>query len=269
MSVRVRTVRLAANPQRRSARRSTRNPALITMGFINPEGRKMPRTKKQGARKASHRRAAARRSRPRAHHKTHRPRTQMLAMNPRRRRRRPTMHNARRRRSRNPTGGGVLRGGVNLLKMGLFALIGLVAARQLPQMFLGAANTGIWGYAANIATAAVVGWMAGRFISREAGNAMLLGGGLFVVNRAIGDYFSPVQKYLSLSGVGDPLALGDIRPGYFPLPVPVDANNNPIIPVEIDARRALAPAPTGGPQPAPASKMSGVGSPSGRFGGRF
>lgn len=178
------------------------------------------------------------------------------------------MHNRRRRR--NPTGGGVLRGGVNLFKMGLYALIGLVAARQLPQMFLGGSNTGVWGYAANIATAAVVAWIGGRFLGREAGNALLLGGGLFVVNRVIGDFFSPVQKYLSLSGVGDPLALGDIRPGYFPLPVPTDAQNNPIIPAEI---RALPPAPAagarGGPQPTPASTMSGVGAPSGRYGGRF
>jgi hypothetical protein len=194
-------------------------------------------------------------------------------MMPNPRRRHPRRHhraNARRhhRRRSNPTGGGVLRGGVNLIKYGLFALIGLVAARQLPQMFLGASNTGLWGYAANIGTAVVVSWLGGRFLGRDAGQAMLLGGGLFVVNRAIGDYFSPVQKYLSLSGIGDPLALGDIRPGYFPLPVPVDSNNNPIIPMEIDARRALA-APAGGPMPTPASKMSGVGSPSGRFGGRF
>lgn len=177
------------------------------------------------------------------------------------------MMNRRRRSHRNPN---ILSGGVNLLKMGLFALIGLVAARQIPQMILQANNTGIWGYAANIATAAIVAWIGGRFVGREAGNAMLLGGGLFVVNRVIGDYFSPVQKYLSLSGVGDPLALGDIRPGYFPLPVPTDAQGNPIIPAEI---RALPPAPApgakGGPQPTPAATMSGVGSPSGRFGGRF
>lgn len=219
----------------------------------------MPRPKRAARKaKASHKRAS---HRPRAR-RSHRPRT--LMHNPRRRR--STMLAVRHhRRRRNPTGGGILRGGVNLLKYGLFALIGLVAARQLPQIFLGARNTGLFGYAANIITAGVLGWVGGRFVGREAGNAMLLGGGLFVVNRAIGDYFSPVQKYLSLSGIGDPLALGDIRPGYFPLPVPTDAQGAPIIPTEI---RAL-PAPSGGPQPTPASKMSGVGSPSGRFGGRF
>lgn len=201
----------------------------------------------------------------------HKSRT-MFATNPRHHRGFHLMRNRARgrRRSRNP---GIVRGGVNLLKYGLYALVGLVVSRQLPQMLLGSRNTGFLGYAANIATAFALSFVGNKFGGPEAGNAMLLGGGLFVVNRAIGDNFAPVQKYLSLSGLGDPLALGDIRPGYFPLPVPLDANNNPIIPSEIDAGRAMkalaAAAPAGGPQMATASRMSGVGSPSGRFGGRF
>lgn len=198
-----------------------------------------------------------------------------MAVNPQRKQRRRRSHssprhagrfmmNRRRRRHSNPN---ILRGGVNLLKYGLYALIALVLTRQLPQMFLGARNQGLIGYGANVGTTLVAAFLAGKFLGKDAFNAFMIGGGLYVANRLIGDYFSPVQKYLSLSGVGDPLALGDITQGYFPLPVPTDANGAPIIPQEI---RALPAAGGGGPQPAPGpGKMSGVGSPSGRFGGRF
>ena len=50
----------------------------------------------------------------------------------------------RRRRHHNPriSAGGVM----NFLKLGLYALIGLVATRQLPQMILGPNNTGVMAY---------------------------------------------------------------------------------------------------------------------------
>lgn len=185
--------------------------------------------------------------------------------------RNPSRFMARRRRSsRNPN---FVSGGVNALKRGLYALIGLVLARQVPQLALGAGNTGWMGYAANFATALAAGWVGSKFLGADAGSAILLGGGLYTVARWLGDTFSPVQQYLSLSGVGDPMALGDIQPGYFPLPVPVDNAGNPIIPRQIAASPAAAAAASGGaPIPASVAKagtMSGVGSPAGRFGGRW
>lgn len=186
--------------------------------------------------------------------------------------RNPSRFMARRRRSsRNPN---FVSGGVNALKRGLYALIGLVLARQVPQLALGAGNTGWMGYAANFATALVAGWAGTKFLGSDAGSAILLGGGLYTVARWLGDTFSPVQQYLSLSGVGDPMALGDIQPGYFPLPVPVDNAGNPIIPRQIAASSPAAAAAASGGAPIPASvakagTMSGVGSPAGRFGGRW
>lgn len=158
---------------------------------------------------------------------------------------------------------------MNFLKLGLYALVGLVATRQLPQMVLGAGNSGLMGYVANGITAFAVGWLANKFLGRDAGMATGIGGGVYVMNRILGDYFSPVQKYLSLSGLGDPGALGDIRQGYFPLPVPTDSAGNPIIPSEI---RALPPAPAGGgaPMVKVGGGMAGIGQiHSGRYGGRY
>lgn len=158
---------------------------------------------------------------------------------------------------------------MNFLKLGLYALVGLVATRQLPQMILGPANAGVMGYLANGFTAFAVGWLANRFLGRDAGMATGIGGGVYVANRIIGDWFSPVQKYLSLSGLGDPGALGDIRPGYFPLPVPTDGNGNPIIPSEI---RALPAAAAGGAvvKVGGGGSMAGIGQiHSGRYGGRY
>ena len=172
-----------------------------------------------------------------------------------------------RRHSGNPSrlsAGGIM----NFLKLGLFALLGLIATRQVPQLVLGTGNVGIIGYLANAATAFVAGWGASKFLGRDAGMAAGIGGGVYVVDRVITDNFSQAGQYLSLSGLGDADALGDIQPGYFPLPVPTDQAGNPIIPTEI---RALPPAPAGGPvKVGGGSSMSGMGMMhSGRFGGRF
>lgn len=145
----------------------------------------------------------------------------------------------RRRRSSNP----MLSSGFNLLKFGAIALIGLVATRQIPQWVLGANNSSWVGYLANAATALVLGYLAHRFMGKEAGGAVLIGGGLYTVNRILQEQVSPIGKVLSLTGLGDPMALSGIGPGYFPLPVPLDSNGNAVIPAEI---RALPAAPAGG-----------------------
>lgn len=205
--------------------------------------------------------------------------------NPRRRpRKNPVAMTVHRRRRRNPN---FISGGFNMLKQGLYALVGLVLTRQLPQLALSTNNVSWMGYAANMLTMFVIGFVGHKALGTDAGNSMMLGGGLYVANRIIGDFFSPIQQYLSLSGMGDPMAVGKgggrglrgIVPGYFPLPVPTDAQNNPIIPMEIRALPAPTPAAmattASGGAPVAASvgagpgRMSGVGSPSGRFGGRF
>lgn len=214
--------------KRRKASRA-RNPAeLLSLGFTNPQklgDKKMAKRKrKAGARKA-------RRPNPFA---SHRKVTRRKA-----RRANPSGHRRRRSsgRRRNP---GVLAGTTSILKSGFYALLGLVAARQVPQMALGARNAGVIGYAANIAVTVIAAMLGSKFLGKEAGAAIGVGGGVYVANRVIQDNFSPVGKVLSISGIGDYTALGDIQQGYYPLPVPTNAAGQPIIPTEI---RPIAPAP--------------------------
>ena len=240
--VTMKKIRLA-NPQKSGRGRRRSNPGLLTMGLVNPQrkrGSMATKTKKRNP--------------PRRHNTSHskkrRPNPFMgfgkKAAPRRRRRSNPAMVTTRRRRRRNPN---FLTGGVDMLKQGLFALVGLVVTRQVPQMVLQANNTSWMGYAANIITALAVGYFGHSALGPQAGNAMMLGGGLYTANRIINDNFSSVGQYLSLSGMGDPMAMGPARrgmrgivPGYFPLPVPTDAQNNPIIPAEIRALPAPTPA---------------------------
>jgi hypothetical protein len=61
-----------------------------------------------------------------------------------------------------------------------------VATRVVPQMFLGANNSGLIGYAANAATALAASWAAGRMSSRL-GHAALLGGAVAIASRILSD----------------------------------------------------------------------------------
>lgn len=158
------------------------------------------------------------------------------------------------RRRRNPNN--FIGTGMSSLKMGLLALIGLVATRQAPQMLLGAKNTGWYGYLANFATMLASSAAASKIVGKPAGQAVAVGGGLYIVNRLLSEQFSPIGKALSLSGLGDaqaatPGQLAGIKSAYFPTPVSYDANGQPVVPQLIDDRiRAAIPA-------TPASKMAG------------
>lgn len=152
----------------------------------------------------------------------------------------------------------MLSGATSILKSGFYALLGLVVARQVPQWALGTRNQGWLGYGANLLTTILAAMLAGKMFGQEIGKDVALGGGLYTVNRFIQDQLSPVGKVLSISGLGDYNALGDIQPGYFPLPVPTDASGNPIIPAELRPM-ATVPAKTG---------MAGI-SRSSRFANRF
>lgn len=174
----------------------------------------------------------------------------------RRRSRNPMVFVRRRRARRNPSVPG---GAMTFLKNGLFGLLGLVATKQLPQVILGAKNTGVIGYVANAVAAGVGGALITKFAGKAAGVAATFGGALYVAERIITEQFSSVGAALSLSGLGDARALGDIRTGYFPLPVPTTggAAMNPVLPPSL-----AAPAPAAGGR-----ALSGLGA--GRFGSRF
>jgi len=61
-----------------------------------------------------------------------------------------------------------------------------IATRVVPQMFLGANNSGLVGYAANAATALAASWAAGKMSSRL-GHAALLGGAVAIASRILSD----------------------------------------------------------------------------------
>jgi hypothetical protein len=207
----------------RSKHRRHNSAEMLSLGFLNPHrSSKMasPKKKRKGSKKRYYGFMKKRKSNPY---------------------RKSKMSHHHRRRRRNP---GMFSNATSILKSGFYALVGLVVARQIPQWALGANNTSWIGYGANIVTTLLASWLAHKMLGTDAGNAVALGGGLYVVNRFIQDNLSPVGQVLSISGLGDYNALGDIQAGYFPLPVPTDASGNPIIPSQLQP--APMPAAAGG-----------------------
>lgn len=132
-----------------------------------------------------------------------------------------THHKPRRRKSNPGEFGAVVGSPKDLVTGSVAGLASAVATRQIPQMVLGTGNTGMEGYAANILTALVSTWIAGKFGGPAAGRGALIGGSVIVLDRVVSDNVSPIASYLSLSGVGDHRAynkLGTIRQGFFAHP---------------------------------------------------
>lgn len=80
---------------------------------------------------------------------------------------------------------------------------GAVATRQLPQMLLGTANTGVQGYLANAAAILAVYVVASVFGSKRVAKMAALGGGVYLFMRVLNEKFSPIGQALSLQGLGD------------------------------------------------------------------
>ncbi len=167
------------------------------------------------------------------------------------------------RRRRNPSVRNALAKPIDMMKVGVSAAGGLLGTRVIPQIVLGAKNTGPIGYGANFVTAIGLAALAARYLGQAAGKAVLSGGSLYIFNRLLND-MTPLGKSLNLSGIGDPQAagrLGALVPAYFPMPVVSDRAGRPVIPAAIKQEiQAAIPAP----KPA-AAAVSGVG----RFAGRF
>ena len=228
------------------AARRRKNPVaeLVTLGAINPEKRATP-MKKAKKRPAAKKPAA---KAPRAKNPSVRyvPVAVKSAARPKKRKKNPNQFSTAAR---------------TMLERGSVAMLGLVAARQLPQAFFGAANTGWKGYLLN-AGVGIIGYIGGRYAGKpQMGEDFAIGSGAYLVNRVLTEKVSPVGRALALSGVGDataatPAGLGRVRRGYYPIPVDKDRNGNVIVPQTIvDAVKAQLPAPA---QAAAASKVSGV-----------
>lgn len=212
---------LLFNPAGQSPRGGGRrkgNPGeLIAMGALNPTRRNVVKQKKKSKAK---------------HHKPSGPRRNpdllVLASKKPPAKRHPPR--------RNPDLMGVLNKPLEVLKHGLYATGGMLAARQLPQLLLGTRNQGIVGYVANVVVAIVAGIIASAAFGPAAGGSVMVGGGLYTVIRGLTEQ-TPLGKHLQLSGVGDPTAagpLGALVPGYFAHPPVTDrTTGEPVIPEAI------------------------------------
>ncbi len=135
---------------------------------------------------------------------------------------------------RNPAG---LGSPMDWVTGGAGVLAGVVGARALPQIVLGAKNTGGVGYLANAIVAGGLGWLTHMVFPRNRvlTASVLAGGFAALIARVIGD-FTNYGKFLTLTG-----GVGDYMVSNFPVPSRL-----------IDPRSAVLEVPTSwGPGMAP------------------
>jgi hypothetical protein len=206
------TVRTRPNPPRKARRRAVarkstrkrRNPTpMIISWAANP-------AKRRKNSMAKRRRATSRRR-----------------SNPAGRRRSSTrkiMRHARRRHSRrNPSLGNPMQ----WISNGAGVVAGVVGTRAIPQLVLGASNTGAMGYAANAATALGLGFLTHMLFPRQQNlSAFVVAGGFAgLISRVISDQ-TPFGAQVSLSGLGD-WGLGLYQKSNYPYPPRVANGRGP------------------------------------------
>jgi hypothetical protein len=224
-------------------RKNPVGPATVLLGYLNPEGKHVMKTKKK---KTIRRRA----------------KNPIVA----RAFTRKAKVNGRRPRRRNPLNMSIIGKPVELLKAGAIGAIAYFATRQVPQIVLKTRNTSWLGYLGNLLTALGCAGVAAKYFGPQAGQSAFVGGGMYLFGRVLNDQ-TPYGNALNLSGVGDPHAAGlrGLVPGFFSSPVITDrggaaitAQFQPVIDAAVSAARAQNPAP------AVAAGVSG-----GRFAARF
>jgi hypothetical protein len=161
----------------------------------------------------------------------------------------------------------------DMLETAVYGTGGFVGARALPQMFLGASNQGVMGYAANLAAALGLGFVA-KFISPKAGSSVIVGGIIGTAARILSD----VMGQGAFGG-----ALGDLQydlgfyiNNTFPLPTtgqgPYLLNpgvtGGPMANGGVSAPIVVTPA-SGSPTAQAAAAAGGDHSASGRWGSRW
>ncbi len=135
----------------------------------------------------------------------------MSGNRPRRRRRRnrgvpayAMSGNRHRRRRRNPLAV------PGLVKSALYAIGGGIGTRVIPQMVLKEQNIGLTGYLANAVTTLGLSAAASRFISKDAGQAVVLGGAVMITGRIVEDFvgqrlveFGAIPGFAGMGRYGD------------------------------------------------------------------
>ena len=140
-------------------------------------------------------------------------------------RRRPTkvVHHRKRSRS-NP---GSLGRPMDWLQGGAGVIAGVVGTRAIPQMLLGATNTGVTGYAANAVAAVGLGWLTHMLFPNRQVLVTAVIAGVFagLLSRIIADK-TPFGAQLSLTGLGDH-GFGLYQKSNFPYPYRVQGARGP------------------------------------------
>lgn len=110
-------------------------------------------------------------------------------------------HKTTRKYKRN-TGGGV--GSVGgLVTTGTFAVVGALGSKLGAQLVLGTNNTGVFGYAGNLAAGAALWFLADKVMkNRNAAHGILIGTVIQVILRGLNDY-TPFGSYVANLGMGD------------------------------------------------------------------
>lgn len=136
----------------------------------------------------------------------------------------------------------------NVLVNGAGVLVGVVGSKVGTQAILGTKNTGVMGYAVNLATGGALAWAASKFMHgyRELPAMIMAGTVAQVISRAIGDY-SLLGQYSSQLGLGDYMVANWVSPQILP-----DALHSPMV-----------SQPSGWGAPPPALQSAGAGAAGG------
>ena len=90
-----------------------------------------------------------------------------------------------------------------LVTTGTFAVVGALGSKLGAQLVLGSNNSGVIGYAGNVAAGGVLWFLADKVMkNRSAAHGILIGTVIQVILRALNDY-TPFGSYVATLGMGD------------------------------------------------------------------
>jgi hypothetical protein len=100
----------------------------------------------------------------------------------------------------------------SLVTTGTFAVVGALGSKLGAQLVLGSNNTGVFGYAGNVAAGGVLWFLADKVMkNRSAAHGILIGTVIQVLLRAMND-FTPFGSYVANLGMGDYQAQSYVSP---------------------------------------------------------
>ena len=261
MAMTQKVVRVVGNPASRAKKSGRKNPGAEILGFTlagNPGNRKggmgATKSKKKGGHKSGGSAKSKYKSNPASSHhasgKTH-----------------------KKKYRHNP--GGMTAGLGASVTNAIFVIVGAVGSKLGAQVALGSNNTGLMGYAGNLAAGGLLWLLFDKGLkNRNAANGILAGTLVQVILRAINDY-TPFGQYVAQLGMGDYQMQSFVTPQVLVNPW---HNADVSIPagwgggqMALPAPAAVTPAPGGGsgggPAGAAAASAAGRGMSGGLYGG--